>query len=26
MSANLEGGDAHNARLMNRYRGRVLYL
>ncbi len=26
MSANLEGGDAHNARLMSRYRGRVLYL
>lgn len=26
MSANLEGGDAHNARLMQRYRGRVLYL
>jgi uncharacterized phosphosugar-binding protein len=26
MSANLEGGDAHNARLMKRYRGRVLYL
>lgn len=26
MSANLEGGDAHNARLMARYRGRVLYL
>ncbi|MCS7300163.1 MAG: SIS domain-containing protein [Fimbriimonadales bacterium] len=26
MSANLDGGDAHNARLMERYRGRVLYL
>jgi len=26
ISANLEGGDEHNARLMNRYRGRVLYL
>ncbi len=26
MSANLEGGDAHNARLMAHYRGRVLYL
>ncbi len=26
MSANLEGGDAHNAKLMQRYRGRVLYL
>ncbi|GBC92074.1 hypothetical protein HRbin15_00537 [bacterium HR15] len=26
MSANLEGGDEHNARLMSRYRGRVLYL
>jgi len=26
MSANLEGGDAHNARMMRRYRGRVLYL
>lgn len=26
LSANLEGGDSHNARLMNRYRGRVLYL
>ncbi|MEN3000603.1 MAG: SIS domain-containing protein [Armatimonadota bacterium] len=26
LSANLEGGDAHNARLMSRYRGRVLYL
>lgn len=26
MSANLEGGDAHNARLMEHYRGRVLYL
>lgn len=26
MSANLDGGDAHNARLMERYKGRVLYL
>ena len=26
ISANLEGGDEHNARLMSRYRGRVLYL
>jgi uncharacterized phosphosugar-binding protein len=26
MSANLDGGDAHNAKLMERYRGRVLYL
>ncbi|MCX7992113.1 MAG: SIS domain-containing protein [Fimbriimonadales bacterium] len=26
MSANLDGGDAHNARLMGRYKGRVLYL
>jgi uncharacterized phosphosugar-binding protein len=26
LSANLEGGDEHNARLMSRYRGRVLYL
>jgi uncharacterized phosphosugar-binding protein len=26
MSANLDGGDAHNARLMERYRSRVLYL
>ncbi|MCS6922901.1 MAG: SIS domain-containing protein [Fimbriimonadales bacterium] len=26
MSANLDGSDAHNARLMERYRGRVLYL
>lgn len=26
MSANLEGGDAHNARLLERYRGRVWYL
>jgi len=26
MSANLEGGDAHNAQLMARYQGRVLYL
>lgn len=26
LSANLEGGDAHNARLLDRYRGRVLYL
>jgi uncharacterized phosphosugar-binding protein len=26
MSANLDGGDAHNARMMERYRGRVLYL
>jgi uncharacterized phosphosugar-binding protein len=26
MSANLDGGDAHNAKLMERYRGRVQYL
>ncbi|MER3474911.1 MAG: hypothetical protein C4335_13015 [Armatimonadota bacterium] len=26
LSANLDGGDAHNARLLERYRGRVLYL
>ncbi len=26
MSANLDGGDAHNARLMERYKGRALYL
>jgi uncharacterized phosphosugar-binding protein len=26
MSANLDGGDAHNAKLMERYKGRVLYL
>ena len=26
MSANLDGGDAHNAKLMERYRGRVRYL
>lgn len=26
LSANLDGGDAHNARLLERYRGRVLYV
>ncbi|OYT70420.1 MAG: hypothetical protein CFK48_06250 [Armatimonadetes bacterium CP1_7O] len=26
LSANLDGGDAHNAKLMERYKGRVLYL
>jgi uncharacterized phosphosugar-binding protein len=26
LSANLEGGDAHNAELMGKYRGRVRYL
>ncbi|GIV10519.1 MAG: hypothetical protein KatS3mg020_0010 [Fimbriimonadales bacterium] len=26
MSANLDGGDAHNAKLMEHYKGRVLYL
>ncbi len=26
MSANLDGGDAHNAKLMERYNGKVLYL
>lgn len=26
MSANLDGGDSHNAKLMERYKGRVLYL
>ncbi|GIV06290.1 MAG: hypothetical protein KatS3mg016_1865 [Fimbriimonadales bacterium] len=26
MSANLDGGDAHNNALMERYKGRVLYL